>query len=82
MNRPMSRRPRFGVGCSPAAERTTAPPTDGRANAALVKLLAKALGVAPSAVSLAAGAASKVKTFKVDGLDESEVRARLGGPTP
>ncbi len=38
--------------------RVTAPPVDGAANAALVRLLAKALGVAKSAVTIIAGETS------------------------
>ncbi len=60
--------------------RTSAPPVDGRANAALERLIAKALGVAPSAVRLAAGAGGRVKTLAIEGVDEALIRARLGGP--
>lgn len=60
--------------------RTSAPPTDGRANTALRQLVAKALGLPPSAVSLASGAASRVKTLEISGADEALVRRRLGGP--
>ena len=62
--------------------RTAAPPTDGRANAALEKMIAKAVGLPPSAVAVTAGAASRVKTLRLDGVDEAQTRARLGGPTP
>ena len=50
-----------------------APPLDGEANAAVIELVAKALGVPRSAVSIEAGAASRRKTVKVLGAD----RARL-----
>ena len=62
--------------------RTIAPPTDGRANAALEKMIAKAVGLPPSAVAVTAGAASRVKTLQLDGFDEIRARERLGGPTP
>lgn len=42
-------------------------PEDGKANAALIALLAKTLGVAKSAVSIAAGATSRLKTVDVGG---------------
>jgi len=60
--------------------RTAAPPTDGRANAALEKLIAKALGLAPSKVRLASGASSRTKTLSIEGADPALLRARLGGP--
>ena len=60
--------------------RTTAPPTDGRANAALERLIAGALGVPPSAVSVAAGGSSRVKTLKIEGADAALLRTRLGAP--
>jgi uncharacterized protein YggU (UPF0235/DUF167 family) len=45
----------------------TAPPEDGRANAALVALLAKALRVPKSAISVVAGAADRRKTLWIEG---------------
>lgn len=54
---------------------------DGKANASLVKLIAKAAGVAPSCVELASGATARLKTFRVKG-DAAELAARfeaLGG---
>jgi uncharacterized protein (TIGR00251 family) len=47
--------------------RVRAAPTDGEANAALVRLLAKSLGVAPWQVSLIAGPTARVKRLKVEG---------------
>lgn len=47
--------------------RVRAAPEDGRANAALTKLIAKTLGLAPSAVRVAAGETSRVKTIEISG---------------
>jgi uncharacterized protein len=44
----------------------TAPPEDGRANAAVAELLAHALGVAKSRLVLIRGAASRDKLFRLD----------------
>ncbi len=43
----------------------TVPPEDGKANAAVRKLLAKALGVAPSRLTLLRGATSRDKVFRL-----------------
>jgi len=45
----------------------TAPPEDGKANAALVALLAKAWRVPKSAIRVVAGAADRRKTLLVEG---------------
>jgi uncharacterized protein (TIGR00251 family) len=45
--------------------RTTAPPADGKANKAIIKLLAEHIGVAPSRIALLRGAASRNKQFVV-----------------
>jgi uncharacterized protein YggU (UPF0235/DUF167 family) len=58
--------------------RVTAPPLDGRANAALCRLLARAAGVAPSRVAVLRGAASRDKLVEVDGLSSEELLERLG----
>ena len=47
--------------------RVRAAASEGEANAALVKLLAKALGVAPRDVRLVAGATARVKRVQVGG---------------
>lgn len=47
--------------------RVRAPPENGRANAALIALIAAALGAPKSAVSIRAGATSRVKTVFVAG---------------
>jgi len=44
----------------------TTVPEDGKANAAVVKLLAKSLGVAKSRLVLTRGATSREKVFRVD----------------
>jgi uncharacterized protein len=43
----------------------TAAPEDGRANRAVIKLLAETFGVAPSSISLVRGAASRDKWFRL-----------------
>ncbi len=45
----------------------SAAPEDGRANRAVVEAIADLLDVAPSAVSLVAGATAREKTFRVAG---------------
>jgi hypothetical protein len=61
-------------GCKPDAAgeawldvRVTAPPAEGEANAALIALVATALGVAPRDISLVGGAGSRRKTLAVRG---------------
>lgn len=58
--------------------RVSAPPVDGRANAALERAVAGALGIAPSRVALVRGARGRDKTLRVDGLDDGAVRRLLG----
>ncbi|WP_413989506.1 DUF167 family protein [Labrys okinawensis] len=49
------------------AARVRAAPTDGEANQALIRLIAKALKVSASQVSIAQGATSRVKMVLVEG---------------
>jgi uncharacterized protein len=58
--------------------RVSAAPADGKANEAVVRLLARALGVPPSDVRLVSGARGRTKVLEVAGLAESEARRRLG----
>ncbi len=57
--------------------RLVAPPVEGAANEALARFLGKALGVAPSAVRIVAGATGRDKLVAVAGLDAASARARL-----
>ena len=47
---------------------TKAPAIEGRANAAVIKLLAKYFGVPQSQVKLVRGATSKHKVFNIDNI--------------
>lgn len=54
------------------------PPVDGEANAALLRLLAKTLGVPREAIELTQGHTGKRKTVRIHGLALAEITARLG----
>lgn len=60
--------------------RVTAPPVDGRANAALCALLAERAGVPRRAVTVVRGASSRDKVVLVEGIDSATLRAQLGLP--
>jgi len=53
-------------------------PTDGAANDAVVKSLARALGIGRSELSIVSGAASRHKRVAIP-FEVSEARERLGG---
>jgi uncharacterized protein YggU (UPF0235/DUF167 family) len=59
--------------------RVQAPPVGGRATDEARRRLAEALAVPPSAVRLRSGAASRDKTFEVDGVAREELLRRLPG---
>ena len=58
--------------------RLTAPPVEGAANQALVKLLAKALGLAKGKVKVIKGQKSRGKRLLVEGLEPSQIIRLLG----
>ena len=75
---------RYGTGWK---VRVTAPPEDGKANAAVIRLLAEALGVSARAVEIVSGHASRDKTVALAGIDPDETERRLvhasgGGEEP
>lgn len=57
--------------------RLTAPPVEGQANAALVRFLARHLGVAPSVVSVAQGAKTRDKVLLVAGARAQDLLSSL-----
>jgi uncharacterized protein (TIGR00251 family) len=60
--------------------RVTAPPEAGKANAAVVSLLAQALGIAKRRVRIVRGHASRDKLVMVETLTPEEVQQRLNTP--
>jgi uncharacterized protein (TIGR00251 family) len=54
--------------------RISAPPVDGAANEEVVKVLAKAFGVAKSNVSIISGETSKTKRIRVVGAKSERLR--------
>ena len=57
--------------------RVAAKPEKGKANEAVVTLLAETLGVPRASVTLLSGAASPQKIIEISGLSEAELHARL-----
>jgi uncharacterized protein (TIGR00251 family) len=60
------------IGC-----RVSAPALEGRANKAVISLVAKTLSVPSSAVSIKSGATSSIKYIHITGLTAAETLARL-----
>ena len=64
--------------------RVTAPPEDGRANAAVVRLLAQTLGISRSRLEVVRGHSSRDKVIRVSSMNTLEIRQqikqRLGPP--
>jgi uncharacterized protein (TIGR00251 family) len=55
----------------------TTPPTDGRANAALIAFLAEHLSIPRAHVTLTTGATSRSKTLHLEGLTPDALTAAL-----
>lgn len=58
--------------------RVTAVPEKGKANAVLIKLVAKAIGIAPGRIALISGPKDRQKKLLIQG-DAADVQARLAG---
>ncbi len=57
--------------------RLAAPPVEGKANEALVKFLAKKLGLAPSEISIDKGSMGKRKRINIP-LPDEDIKSLLG----
>ena len=55
----------------------TTPPTDGRANAALIAFLAGHLNIPRSSIQLLTGATSRSKVLQITGLSAADLPNRL-----
>lgn len=90
-SKPQTETARFNVKVRPAARENrfdgeragalrvsvAAPPDKGKANEALVRLIATRLGVTRASVSIVAGASSRDKVVEVAGMARDEVLRRL-----
>ena len=59
--------------------KVAAPPVDGRANQAVIELVAEVLGVPEAKVSMVSGQASRSKRLRIEGVDPNAVRRTLDG---
>lgn len=66
-----------GFAGEPLKVRLTAPPVDGKANRALVEILAEKLHVPRKSIEIVAGEASRQKTLRIHGLSSAELARRL-----
>ena len=67
-----------GVRAEAVLVRIGAAPVDGAANAELVDTLARALDLPRRAVTITAGAASRTKRVRLEGVSREEAFRRLG----
>jgi uncharacterized protein (TIGR00251 family) len=61
--------------------RVTAPPEDGRANEAVVRLLADALSMPRTSVTLVSGHTGRDKIVLLDGVGPAQIERRLASAT-
>jgi uncharacterized protein (TIGR00251 family) len=64
------------------AIRVSAPPVEGAANDALVRLVASVIGVPPRDLRVVAGTRGRLKTVEVVNLDATEIQRRLTEALP
>lgn len=60
--------------------RVSAPPEKGKANQAVVRVIAKTLGLSEKDVSVVAGKTSPRKAVELKGIDKTELYLRLSKP--
>ena len=57
-----------------------AAPTDGQANEAVIRILAKRLGLAKSRIEIVKGQSGREKTLAIQGISLDEVQTKLSLP--
>lgn len=55
----------------------TAPPVDGEANAAVIELLARRLGIARGSIEVVAGTSSRRKTVRIENVTPDQIAELL-----
>ena len=68
-----------GVGDGVLRARVSAPPVDGAANSALIRLIASELKVPKGSVRIVSGESSRSKVIAVDGVGPESIVARWPG---
>ena len=61
--------------------RVTAPPVDGKANAALCALIARSVRISSTCVTVVRGQTSRDKVVRVEGVTQDVLRSALLGQT-
>lgn len=74
---PRSSRNKVEVGEAGVKVWVTASPTDGQANDAVCAIIAKAVHLPPSSVSVVRGLTSREKLLRLEGIELEEVHHRL-----
>jgi len=59
-----------------------APPEKGRANEAVLALLADRLGIDPSSIAVVSGHGSPAKVMAIDGMDDEAIRRAFPAKIP
>jgi len=59
--------------------RVASPPVDGAANAELIRILSKTLGVSKSAVEILSGQSARTKQVKISGVSPQDFLKLAGG---
>jgi uncharacterized protein (TIGR00251 family) len=60
--------------------RVTVPPEEGKANRAVIELLAKALKVPKSSIRIKRGTTGRMKTLEIEGISLAKLQEKLGIP--
>ena len=55
----------------------TAPPVDGEANAQVIELFARRLGIARGDIAVVAGASSRRKTLRIENVTRQQIEAMI-----